>query len=72
MRSASGDAITVFIPSSPTPFTGYTITVPKAEAIELDLSIDEALRFVVTAGVLAPAREAPATASLPSPGKEPS
>lgn len=72
MRSASGDAITVFIPSSPTPFTGYTITVPKAEAIELDLSIDEALRFVVTAGVLAPAREASATASLPSPGKEPS
>ena len=70
MRSASGDAITVFIPSSPTPFTGYTITVPKNEAIELDLSIDEALRFVVTAGVLAPTRENPAAASLPSPGKE--
>lgn len=72
IRSASGEAITVFIPSSPTPFTGYTITVPKSEAIELDLSIDEALRFVVTAGVLAPTREGSAIAILPSPDKEPS
>ena len=72
IRSASGDAITVFVPSSPTPFTGYTITVPKTEAVELDLSIDEALRFVVTAGVLAPTRETAAIVNLPSPDKEPS
>lgn len=72
IRSASGEAITVFIPSSPTPFTGYTITVPRNEAIELDLSIDEALRFVVTAGVLAPTRESPPTPSLPRPTEEPS
>jgi uncharacterized membrane protein len=46
--------LTVFIPSSPTPFTGYTITVPESDVIELGISIDEALRFTVSGGVLLP------------------
>jgi uncharacterized membrane protein len=50
----SGDSVTVFIPSSPTPFTGYTITVPRDEVIEVPISVDEALRFVVSGGVLVP------------------
>lgn len=48
------EAITVFIPSSPTPFTGYTITVPRRDAVELPITVDEALRFTVSAGVLVP------------------
>jgi len=44
--------------SSPTPFTGYTITVPRAEIVELDVSLDEALRFVVSGGVLVPDSQA--------------
>ena len=50
----SGDSVTIFIPSSPTPFTGYTITVPREEAIELPISVEEAIRFAVTGGVLIP------------------
>jgi uncharacterized membrane protein len=50
----SGDAVTVFIPSSPTPFTGYTITVPRSEVIELPITVEEAIRFAVTGGVLIP------------------
>lgn len=50
----SGDSVTVFIPSSPTPFTGYTITVPREEVIDVPISVDEALRFVVSGGVLVP------------------
>ena len=53
----SGEAVTVFIPSSPTPFTGYTITVPRHETIEIPITVDEALRFTVTGGVLVPDRE---------------
>ncbi len=49
-----GDAVTVFIPSSPTPFTGYTITVPRSEVIEAPISVEEALRFTVSGGVLVP------------------
>ena len=46
--------LTVFIPSSPTPVTGYTIMVRRDEVIDLPISIDEALRFTISGGVIAP------------------
>jgi uncharacterized membrane protein len=46
--------LTVLIPTSPTPFTGFVIMVPKKNAIELDMSIEEALRFTVSGGVITP------------------
>lgn len=48
------DSVTVFIPSSPTPFTGYTITVPKKDTIDLPITVEEAIRFAVSGGVLVP------------------
>ncbi|MAI66610.1 MAG: hypothetical protein CMJ26_01875 [Phycisphaerae bacterium] len=48
------DSITVFIPSSPTPFTGYTITVQKKDTVDLPISVEEAIRFAVSGGVLVP------------------
>ncbi len=47
--------LTVFVPSSPTPFTGYVIMTPKDETIELDMSVEEALRFTISGGVITPA-----------------
>ncbi len=52
--SAGGQVVSVFIPTSPTPFTGFTINVRQEHAIEMNMSVEEALRFVITAGVLAP------------------
>jgi uncharacterized membrane protein len=57
--AAAADTVTLFIPSTPTPFTGFTITVPRASVIEVSLTIDEAIRFVLTGGVLIPDRQAP-------------
>lgn len=51
---AGHECLTVFIPSSPTPFTGYVITVPSDETIDLELSIEDALKFAVSGGVLVP------------------
>ena len=48
------ELLTVFIPSSPTPVTGYTITIRRDEVIDLPVTIDEALRFTVSGGVLMP------------------
>lgn len=63
MRSvadAAGEPVlTVFIPSTPTPFTGFAITVPKSQTIDMALTIDEALRFVLTGGVLVPGKQSP-------------
>ncbi len=53
-KLAGDTVVSVFIPTSPTPFTGFTINLPKEKVIEVAMSIEEALRFVITAGVLAP------------------
>lgn len=49
--------LTVFIPTSPTPLTGFVITVPKRQTIDLGMTIEEAFRFVVTGGVVVPGSE---------------
>ena len=46
--------LTVFVPSSPTPFTGYVITVPVKDTIDLGITIEDALKFAVSGGVLVP------------------
>jgi uncharacterized membrane protein len=46
--------LTVLIPNSPTPVTGYVIMVPKEQTIALDMTIEEAFRFAISAGVVAP------------------
>jgi len=48
--------LTVFVPTSPTPFTGYVILVRKGETIDLDYTIEEALRFIISGGVITPAK----------------
>lgn len=52
--AVDSELLTVFVPSSPTPLTGYTITVRRDEVIDLPLSIDEAFRFTVSGGVVVP------------------
>lgn len=54
LRNGAQKYVTVFVPSSPTPFTGYVITVPREEVVEVDLTIEEALRFVISGGVITP------------------
>jgi len=49
--------LTVMVPSSPTPVTGYVIVVPKEQTIALDMTIEEAFRFCMSAGVIAPDRQ---------------
>jgi len=44
----------VFIPSSPSPLTGFTIIVDEADLVTLDLSVEDAIRLVVSGGLLNP------------------
>jgi uncharacterized membrane protein len=72
ITGVEGPGITVFVPSSPTPFTGYTITVAKDSVIEIPISIDEALRFTISGGVLIPSHQAPRIeASTPTEPEKP-
>ena len=58
IHEATGqDMVQVFIPSSPTPVTGYVIFVRREEVIELPITVDQALRFSISAGVIVPPTE---------------
>lgn len=52
--SSAGELATVFVPSSPAPFTGWVVTVPREDLIDLNLSIDEAMRYLISGGVIKP------------------
>jgi uncharacterized membrane protein len=69
VSSVKREFLTVLIPTSPTPFTGFVITVQKRQTIDLDMTIEEALRFIVSGGVITPGGER-AMAALPKPDLE--
>jgi uncharacterized membrane protein len=46
--------LSIFIPTTPSPLTGFVIIVPKEEVIELDMPIDDAFKFIVSAGLIVP------------------
>lgn len=48
------DVVACFVPSTPNPTTGYIIMVPKQDVIELDMTVEEAIKFVMSLGVVVP------------------
>lgn len=48
------ELVTVFVPSSPTPVTGYTIILPRKDVIPVGMNIEETFRFAISAGVIPP------------------
>lgn len=53
-KQTRSEVVTIFIPTSPTPFTGFAINVPVSEVVDLPMTVEEALRYFVTGGVLVP------------------
>ncbi len=56
-HAAGEPCVNVAVLGSPAPFTGNVVTVPKRAAHDLNLTIDEALQFFISCGVVVPARE---------------
>jgi uncharacterized membrane protein len=52
------DHVSVYVPTTPNPTSGFFLMVPKREAIELDMTVDAALKYIVSMGVVAPAAPA--------------
>lgn len=58
IAEATGEPmLSVLMPTSPMPMTGFTVTVPKSQAIDMDITIDEAIQFVVSCGVVVPPQQ---------------
>ena len=49
-RKTKRDLVNVFIPTTPNPTSGFLLMFPKEEVIYLDLTFEEASKFIVSAG----------------------
>ncbi len=53
-QHADSDLVSVFIPTAPSPVNGFFFFVRKSDTVELDMSVDDALKYIVSMGVVAP------------------
>jgi uncharacterized membrane protein len=49
-----GDHVSVYVPTTPNPTGGYFVIVARKDVIELDMSVDEALKYIISMGVVPP------------------
>ena len=54
MNHLPGDYISVYVPTTPNPTGGYFVVVARKDVIELDMSVDEALKYIISMGVVPP------------------
>jgi len=52
----AGENISVYVPTTPNPTGGYFVMVPKTAVRELDMSVDDALKYIISMGVVSPQR----------------
>ncbi len=48
------DVVSVFLPTTPNPTSGFLLFVPKTEIIDIDLSVEEAMKLVISGGAIIP------------------
>lgn len=55
INSKSGlDMVSIFVPTSPNPTSGFVLLVPKNDVIEMDMSVEDGLRMIMSLGVVQP------------------
>ena len=54
-----GDFVSVYVPTTPKPTSGFFLMLPRADVIELDMSVDQALTYVISMGSVAPLQHLP-------------
>ena len=57
-----GDMVSVFVPTTPNPTSGFLLFFPREDVIELDMSIEDAAKLVISAGLVYPDRNRPGNA----------
>lgn len=62
----SGDYLSVYVPTTPNPTGGYFLMLPRADVVELDMSVDDALKYIISMGVVAPPTKRSAKHATPA------
>lgn len=54
-QKANDEMVSLFVPTTPNPTSGFLMMLPKRDVIEIDMTIDEALKYIISLGVMQPA-----------------
>ena len=54
-----GDYVSVYVPTTPNPTSGFFLMMRRSEVVELDMSVDDALKYIISMGVVAPPMRRP-------------
>ena len=60
------DVVTVFVPTTPNPTSGFIVLIPRDEVVEMDMSVEDALRMIISLGVVNPDKREGQAASQPA------
>jgi len=63
-----GECVSVYVPTTPNPTSGFFLMMQRSEVVPLDMSVDEALKYIISMGVVAPAHRLPAINRVRVPG----
>ena len=67
-RHLPGDFLSIYVPTTPNPTSGFFLMLRRADVIPLAMSVDDALKYVISMGVVAPM---PVQVAVPLPAREP-
>jgi len=56
-RRTGADTIAVYVPTTPNPTSGYLMFVPRKDALTLDMSVEDAIKYVISTGIVTPPEE---------------
>ena len=54
LNHLDGEYVSVYVPTTPNPTSGFFLMMPKRDVIELEMTVDEALKYIISMGVVAP------------------
>jgi len=58
VQTAAGEPmLTILLPTSPVPVSGYTMLVPKSEVLDVDITVEQAVEYIVSCGVVLPPQQ---------------
>lgn len=66
-QSLGKSLVHLYVPTTPNPTSGFFVMVPREEVRELEISVDEGLKMILTTGVVTPQKEGDPPASVPQP-----
>lgn len=69
-RHTSKDMVTVYVPTTPNPTSGYVVIMPEDDLVRLEMSVEDALQLIISMGAVRPEDRdpaSPATIDLPAP-----